>query len=52
MPRAQAYAGKALEIDPLLCEGHCSLALLENSWEWNSRQCGIQFQRCLELNPN
>lgn len=52
MPRAQAYARKALEIDPLLCEAHCSLALLENAWEWNSRQCGIQFRRCLELNPN
>ena len=52
MPRAKACACKALEIDPLLCEAHCSLALLENSWEWNSRQCGIQFRRCLELNPN
>jgi adenylate cyclase len=52
MPRAKAYARKALEIDPLLCEAHCSLASLENSWEWNSRQCGIQLRRCLELNPN
>jgi len=52
MPRAQAYARRGLEIDPYLCEAHCSLALLENSWEWNSEQCGIQFRRCLELNPN
>jgi len=52
MPRAQAYAQKALEIDPLLGEVHCSLALLENAWGWNSQQCGIQFRRCLELNPN
>jgi serine/threonine-protein kinase len=52
MPRAQAYARKALEIDPLLGEAHCSLALLENAWEWNSLQCGVQFRRCLELNPN
>ena len=52
MPRAQAYARKALDIDPLLCEAHCSLALLANAWEWNSPQCGIQFRRCLELNPN
>jgi TolB-like protein len=52
MARAQAYAHKALEIDPLLGEAHCSLALLENAWGWNSQQCGIQFRRCLELNPN
>jgi len=52
MPRAEAYARKALEIDPLLCEGHCSLALLANAWGWNSGQCGIHFRRCLELNPN
>jgi tetratricopeptide (TPR) repeat protein len=52
MPRAQAHARKALEIDPLLGEAHCSLAMLENAWEWNSRQCDAEFRRCLELNPN
>jgi serine/threonine-protein kinase len=52
MPRAQAYAHQALEIDPALCEAHCSLALLEHAWGWKSRECAIQFRRCLELNPN
>jgi serine/threonine-protein kinase len=52
MPRAKAYALKALELDPQLCEAHCSLALLENAWEWNSRECGRLLRRCLELNPN
>jgi len=52
MPQAKAYALKALELDPLLCEAHCSLALLENAWEWNSRECGRLLRRCLELNPN
>ena len=52
MPRAQAYARRALQIDPLLCEAHCSLALLEHAWEWNSRECGRLLRRCLELNPN
>lgn len=52
MPRAKGYALKALELDPLLCEALCSLALLENSWEWNSRECGRLLRRCLELNPN
>ena len=52
MPRAQAYARKAIEIDPLIGEAYCSLAMIENAWEWNTRQCGVEFRRCLELNPN
>lgn len=52
MPRAQAYAREAIEIDPLPGEAYCSLAMLENAWEWNTRQCGVEMQRCLDLNPN
>ncbi len=52
MPHAKSYVLKALELDPLLCEAHCSLAMLENAWEWNSRECGRLLRRCLELNPN
>jgi TolB-like protein/Flp pilus assembly protein TadD len=52
MPRAKSYALKALELDPQLCEAHCSLAMLENGWEWNSGKCGRLLRRCLELNPN
>lgn len=52
MPRAQAYARKALEIDPTLGEAHCSLAMMENAWEWNTQRAGSEFRRCLELKPN
>lgn len=52
MPRAQAYARKAIEIDPQLGEPYCSLGMLENAWEWNTKQCGIEICRCLERNPN
>ena len=52
MPRAQAYARKAIEIDPLQGEAYCSLAMIENAWEWNTQQCGVEFRRCLDLNPN
>jgi serine/threonine-protein kinase len=52
MPRAQAYARKAIEIDPQLGEPYCSLGMLENAWGWNSEQCGIEICRCLERNPN
>jgi tetratricopeptide (TPR) repeat protein len=26
--------------------------MLENAWEWDTRQCGIEMRRCLDLNPN
>jgi adenylate cyclase len=52
MPRAKAYASKALEIDRLLPEAHCSLALVESYWEWDYRACGRLLRRCLDLNPN
>ena len=52
MPRAEGYARKALEIDALLPEAHCSLALLASYWAWDYRECGRLLRRCLELNPN
>ncbi len=52
MARAQACALKALELEPQLCEAHCSLASVTNAWEWNYRECGRLLRRCLELNPN
>jgi serine/threonine-protein kinase len=52
MPRAEAYARKAIEIDALLPEAYCSLALLASYWAWDSRECGRLLRRCLELNPN
>jgi TolB-like protein/tetratricopeptide (TPR) repeat protein len=51
MPRALAAARKGLEIDPLLAEAHCSLALIENAWGWDSARCQAEFLRCLDLNP-
>ena len=51
-PARKLFARKALQIDPLLGEAHCSLAMIENAWEWNSRQCRAEFRRCLDLNPS
>ncbi len=51
MPRAQAAARKALELDPLLAEAHCSLAMIESAWSWNAARCEAEFLRCFELNP-
>ena len=51
MGKAYVVARKALEIDETLAEAHCSLALLENAWNWDSARCEAEFRRCLELNP-
>ena len=51
MPRAQAAARNAVELDPLSAEAHCSLAMIENAWNWNTARCEAEFRRCMELNP-
>jgi tetratricopeptide (TPR) repeat protein len=51
MPRAQAAAKKAIDIDPQLAEAYCSLAMVENAWNWNTATCEAAFRRCMELNP-
>jgi len=52
MPRAQAAAGKALELDSNLAEAHASLGLIApfNSWNWADAE--RHYQRAIELNPN
>ena len=51
MPRAQAAARKALELDPLLAEAHCSLGMIESYWNWNNARSEAEFLCCMELNP-
>jgi hypothetical protein len=46
MPRAQAAARNAVELDPLSAEAHCSLAMIENAWNWNTARCEAEFRRC------
>ena len=50
-PRAQHAAGRALELDPLLAEGHASLAYASfyYDWDWSAAESG--FRRALELDP-
>jgi TolB-like protein/Tfp pilus assembly protein PilF len=48
--RARAAALKALDIDPLLGEGHASLAHVRlHDWDWTGLD--EAFRRALELNP-
>jgi TolB-like protein/DNA-binding winged helix-turn-helix (wHTH) protein/Tfp pilus assembly protein PilF len=52
MPRAQAAAEKALQLDGNLAEAHASLGLIApfNNWNWTGAE--HHYQRAIELDPN
>ena len=52
MPKAEAAARKALDLDDTLAEAHASLAgvLYRYHWDWDGAD--REFQRALELDPN
>ncbi len=52
MPKAEAAARKALELDPDLAEAHTSLAFVRFLYDWNWADAEKEFERALELNPN
>ncbi len=51
LPKSQAAANRAIEIDETLAEGHSSLGATL-FWKWNWNEAENQFKRALELNPN
>jgi serine/threonine-protein kinase len=51
MPKAEAAARKALELDESLADAHAVLALIKRDmWDWAGAE--QEFKRALELNPN
>ena len=51
MPKARAFAERALQLDGSLAEAHTSLAWwYYMSWQWDA--CETEFKRAIELNPN
>ena len=51
MPKAEAAARKALELEESLDEAHLALATLKTStWQWVDAE--REFKRAIELNPN
>jgi eukaryotic-like serine/threonine-protein kinase len=52
IPRAREAAGRALELEPLLAEGHKVMALIAMSHDWDRGAAERAFTRALELNPN
>jgi TolB-like protein/DNA-binding winged helix-turn-helix (wHTH) protein/Flp pilus assembly protein TadD len=51
MPRANAAAKKALELDDSLGEAHASLAFCLDSFDWDFEAADREFRRAIELNP-
>jgi serine/threonine-protein kinase len=51
LPKANAAARKALELDPNLPETHLAMGnLYHNDWNWAAAE--TEFKRAIELNPN
>ena len=51
MPKAEAAARRALELDPLLAEAHASLALIRSIHDWEWTEAENHYRRSIELNP-
>ena len=51
MPLAEQATIRAIALDPMLAEAHCSLACVGafHEWDWNKAEAG--FLRACELNP-
>ena len=52
MPRAEAAAQKAVDLDPTLGGGHASLAMTEFLYRWDWAGAEKEFNRAVELSPN
>ncbi len=52
MPKAMAYAMRALKIDDTLAEAHVSLGTYYLVYDWDWLAAEREFKRALELNPN
>jgi eukaryotic-like serine/threonine-protein kinase len=51
LPKAQAFAERALQLDDTLGEAHATLALV-NRYLWRWDEADKEFRRAIELNPN
>ena len=51
MPQAREAALRAVALDPALAEGHCSLASIYLTYDWEWTKAEEEFLRALELSP-
>jgi TolB-like protein/Flp pilus assembly protein TadD len=51
IPRAEAAALRALELDPYSAEANTSLAGIRAQWQWKWDEAGELYRRAISLNP-
>ena len=52
IPKARAATLKALSLDEQSAEGHASLALIAQNYDWDWQTAEKEFRRAIELDPN
>jgi TolB-like protein/DNA-binding winged helix-turn-helix (wHTH) protein/Flp pilus assembly protein TadD len=52
VPKAEAAANRALEIDETLAEAHTALWAIKHRFKWDWDGAEREFKRAIELNPN
>lgn len=52
IPRAREAAAKALELDDGLAEGHASMALIAQNYDWDWQKAEAEYRRAIDLDPN
>lgn len=51
MPKAKAYALKAIELDDSLAEAHTSIAAIDLFYDWDVTAARREYRRAIALNP-
>jgi len=51
IPKSEAAARKALELDETLAEAHTALGFARAFYDWNWTQAETEFRRAIQLNP-
>jgi len=51
MPLAKDAANRAIVLDPMLAEAHCSVACVSHLYDWDWKRAEAGFLRARELNP-
>jgi TolB-like protein/Tfp pilus assembly protein PilF len=52
MPKAEAAAMKALELEDTLAEAHVTMGNVREDYDWNWSESDKEYRRAIELNPN
>jgi len=52
IPKARAAAQRALQLEPQQAEGHTSLGLIAEIYDWDWQTADREFRRAIEIDPN